>query len=58
MTPNILKWPCTNKNNKLMRALFFKSIGRAQEKNKWKKEDHIFLSNGRVQVKEIDQWRP
>ena len=55
MTPNILKWPCTNKNNKLMRALFFKSIGRAQEKNKWKKEDHIFLSNGRVQVKEIDQ---
>ena len=31
------------------------SNGRAQRKNRLKEEDHIFLSNGRVQMKETYQ---
>ena len=31
--------------------------GRAQNKDSMK-EDHIFLSNGRVHIKKINQWGP
>ena len=35
----------------------FWSNGRAQKKDQMK-DDHIFLSNGRVHIKEINEWGP
>ena len=52
VTSNLVEWSCTNNNNKLT---IFRSNDRAQRMNKSNKEDHIFLSNDRVQTKEIYQ---
>ena len=53
----MVEWSCTNKKIKLMRTLIFGRMV-VYKWNKLINEDPNFWSNGRVQIKEINQWRP
>ena len=45
----IVEWSCANKRNKSVWTLIFRRMVVHKRKSKLK-EDHIFLSNGRVQI--------